>query len=387
MAWHPSLRRARLAALLGAWAAATLVAGARAEGETARLVFKRGDVTAAGAAVRTGAGALVQLALPDGAMLALGPASEAVLSAPGMAALALRSGSLRLDATPAASAWRIELGDRSILTNGYLELAACAQGCALPPGLYGRVSSGDAVLEYQGGRSLLHNRAFYWPVASARPEVLPRAPALLDAGADHADAIRARAEVAELLRAGLQAFGDGNDELARQRLDAVRARAPGDAIVDYYLGLIALRHDDPAAALAHLQSYARQDPEGANEREVGKTLTLLSSAQLQQEVATAVAREREVAAAPPEPGSIAVNAFVNRGDPAYRPMAKGIAAMVIADLSKVPGLAVLEREKVQLLVNEMKLGDAGLADPAGAVRSGRLMRAEKVIVGNFEVTP
>jgi hypothetical protein len=33
----------------------------------------------------------------------------------------------------------------------------------------------------------------------------------------------------------------------------------------------------------------------------------------------------------------------------------------------------------------MKLGDAGLANPDGAVRSGRLMRAEKVIVGNFEV--
>ena len=30
-------------------------------------------------------------------------------------------------------------------------------------------------------------------------------------------------------------------------------------------------------------------------------------------------------------------------------------------------------------------GDAGLASPEGAVRSGRLMRAEKIIVGNFEV--
>jgi hypothetical protein len=57
----------------------------------------------------------------------------------------------------------------------------------------------------------------------------------------------------------------------------------------------------------------------------------------------------------------------------------------IADLSKVPGLKVLEREKVQLLVNEAKLGDSGLADTASAVRSGRLMRAEKVVVGNFEV--
>jgi curli biogenesis system outer membrane secretion channel CsgG len=155
--------------------------------------------------------------------------------------------------------------------------------------------------------------------------------------------------------------------------------------VPYYLGLIALRQGDSAMALQQLQQYALEDPDGAAAREVPKTLTLLTSAQLQQEVQSAVAREREVAASPPEPGSIAVQAFVNRGDDNFRAMAKGLAAMIIADLSKVPGLKVLEREKVQLLVDEMKLGDAGLANPEGAVRSGRLMRAEKIIVGNFEV--
>jgi TolB-like protein len=98
-----------------------------------------------------------------------------------------------------------------------------------------------------------------------------------------------------------------------------------------------------------------------------------------------VEREREVVATPPEPGSIAVQAFVNQGDPNYRAMAKGLAAMIIADLSKVPGLKVLEREKVQLLVEEVKLGESGLADRNSAVRSGRLMRAEKVVIGNFEV--
>ena len=149
--------------------------------------------------------------------------------------------------------------------------------------------------------------------------------------------------------------------------------------------MIALRKEDNAAALTWLQQYAREDPEGASARDVPKTLTLLSSAQLQQEVASAVAREKEVVSSPPEPGSIAVQAFVNQGDASYRAMAKGLAAMIIADLSKVPGLKVLEREKVQLLVNEAKLGDSGLADTQSAVRSGRLMRAEKVVVGNFEV--
>jgi len=165
----------------------------------------------------------------------------------------------------------------------------------------------------------------------------------------------------------------------------VRRLAPGETLVPYYLGLIALKREDNAQALALLQQYTREDPEGAASREVPKTLTLLSSTQLQQEVASAVAREREVVASPPEPGSIAVQAFVNQGDASYRAMAKGLAAMIIADLSKVPGLKVLEREKVQLLVNEAKLGDSGLADKESAVRSGRLMRAEKVVVGNFEV--
>ena len=170
-----------------------------------------------------------------------------------------------------------------------------------------------------------------------------------------------------------------------ESVQQVRESLPAETLVPYYRGLIALRREDNAAALGHLQQYAREDPDGATARDVPKTLTLLSSNQLQQEVAAAVARERQSGAAAPEPNSIAVQAFVNHGDAQYRAMAKGLAAMVIADLSKVPGLSVLEREKVQLLMDEAKLGDSGLADRASAVRSGRLMRAEKVIVGNFEV--
>jgi hypothetical protein len=377
----------RLPSLALALAAVAVAPAAVAQPVAARVLEQRGDVRIDGGTVRTGADARVQLQLPGGVLAALGPSSEAELSAPDRARLTLKAGSLRLDATAASAGFRVDLGDRSVLTNGFLKLVPCGEGCAQPPGLYGRIVGGDAVLEYQGGRSVLRNRAFRWPSAAARPEVLARAPALLDDAADHADAQRERAEVTDQLKAGLEAFRDGQDALARQRLEAVRDRAPGDAIVDYYLGLLALRREDNAEALRLLQSYAQRDPEGATAREVGKTLTLLSSSQLQQEVAAAVARESEVVASPPEPNSIAVNAFVNRGDEAYRALAKGIAAMIIADLSKVPGLKVLEREKVQVLMNEMKLGDAGIADAATAVRSGRLMRAEKVIVGNFEVKP
>lgn len=367
--------------------------GAHAQRVEARIVQLQGDVRVNGAAaqagaippgatVTTGIDGRVQLRSTTGALVALPAGSEVRLGA-SPNTLALAAGGLRL--STANAAWRVDLPDRSIRTNGYLKLQACAAGCALRPGLYGRIVQGEAVLEYQGGRSVLRTRSFRWADANTRPEVLPAQPALLDDLSNQADATRVRIEVAATLKAGIEAFAANRDAEATQALERVRTLAPGETLVPYYLGLIALKRQDNATALTLLQQYTREDPEGAAARDVPKTMTLLSSAQLQQEVAAAVARETEVVSTPPEPGSIAVQAFVNKGNDAYRAMAKGLAAMVIADLSKVPGLKVLEREKVQLLVNEAKLGDSGLADTASAVRSGRLMRAEKVVVGNFEV--
>ncbi len=376
--------------------AAAPVALAQAPADAGRILQVQGDVrvdsapASAGMAVRggtisTGAQGRVQLRLADGTTLALPPSSELRLPAGAERQLTFVSGGLRLNPPPAGAVWRVALQDRSIRTNGFLTLQTCGAGCSLPPGLYGRIGQGEAVLEYQGGRSVLRSRSFRWVDAASRPEPLASEPALLDDSSSQAQAARVRVEVAQTLQRALEAFRDNQDAAALTALDQVAALAPGEALVSYYKGLIALRREDNAAALALLQQYSREDPDGAAEREVPKTLTLLSSTQLQQEVASAVAREKEVVGSPPEPGSIAVQAFVNKGNDAYRAMAKGLAAMIIADLSKVPGLTVLEREKVQLLVNEAKLGDSGLADTASAVRSGRLMRAEKVVVGNFEV--
>jgi hypothetical protein len=364
-----------------AWSQATLI---QAQG----AVTIDGRPVAAGAElaqgrVQTGPGASAQLRFVDGTLLLLGAQTDLALPAAGYKRIALGAGGLRL--ATVQPDWLVELRDRQLRITGFVKLQWCEEGCADTRGLYGSVTQGEAVLEYLGGRSVLRNRHFRWDANDRRPEVLARPPRLAVDEPPREPAQLARLEAASVLKSGIEAFGAGDDAAARAALQRVRAAAPGEPLVPYYLGLIALRQGDSALALQQLQQYALEDPDGAAAREVPKTLTLLTSAQLQQEVQAAVAREREVAASPPEPGTIAVQAFVNRGDDNFRAMAKGLAAMIIADLSKVPGIKVLEREKVQLLVDEMKLGDAGLANPEGAVRSGRLMRAEKIVVGNFEV--
>lgn len=404
----PALGALLLAAAVQAQPAAGFswtIVQARGEASVDGKPAVAGQPVAAGATLRTGAGGQLQLAGSDGSLLQLPPRSElawpqaATAGTPGERSLDLRSGGLLLS-TGQAGAWQVrgpaapgaaaQAPRPLIRTAGYLRLQDCRAGCSAAPGLYGRSALGEAVLEFSGGRSVMRNRSFRWADVVQRPEVLARTPALLEDLSNQAAAQAARAAAAEQIRQGLDAFRDARYDAAEALLLRAQASAPAEPVIAYYLGLIALRKDDQPRALALLQQYARDDPQGAAEREVPRTLTLLASSQLQQEVAAAVAREREVATLPPEPGSIAVQAFVarpgNAADrEAYAAMAKGLAAMIIADLSKVPGLKVLEREKVQLLLDEMKLGDSGLADPRSAARSGRLLRAEKVIVGNFEV--
>jgi curli biogenesis system outer membrane secretion channel CsgG len=156
-------------------------------------------------------------------------------------------------------------------------------------------------------------------------------------------------------------------------------------LVLYYLGLIALQQQRNDDALRDLQQYVKEDPEGAKERDIAKLLTVLTSSELQREVQRAVSQEKDLSAQPPEPGSIAIQTFANQSAPEAAVLAKGFAAMVISDLSKVPGLKVLEREKVQKISDELRLNASDLVAPDSAVRLGRLMRAERVVVGNIGV--
>lgn len=333
--------------------------------------------------LRSSAEGTAQLALEDGSVLTLLPGSEVSASAPPRRQLQLHSGGLSL-LTGRDTVSVLALG-YVLKANGFVRLRQCAQGCPDAPGLYGRALDGEVIVEYTGGRAVLRNKPFRASAAGSRPLMLAREPEWFADDLQLQAATRAKQALAEDLRQAMQAYQGGQFEPARQRLLAVLEQSPTEKIVPYYLGLIALEQKDNAAALQYLQQYSREDPDKARERGVGQLVTLLLTNQLQGEVALALQQENRLGTEKPEPNSIAVQAFSNRGDAAYTPLAKGIAAMVISDLSKVPGLKVLERQKVQKLVDEISLGESGLVSQENLVKAGRLMRAEKVVVGSFGV--
>ncbi len=187
------------------------------------------------------------------------------------------------------------------------------------------------------------------------------------------------------LRVALEAREQGDTKRARALLAQVQRAFPRNAQAAYFLGLIALDGGDNFEAIRQWQQYIQIDPEGATQKGIPERVTLLLNEEMREEIQTALKQEANLSTGAPEPGTVAVLPFANRGDEAQGVLSKGLTAMIVSDLSKVPGIRVLERAKLQKLADEIALSQSGLVDEKEAVRAGRLMRAEKLMIGDYKI--
>ncbi|WP_412061471.1 CsgG/HfaB family protein [Rubrivirga sp. IMCC45206] len=82
--------------------------------------------------------------------------------------------------------------------------------------------------------------------------------------------------------------------------------------------------------------------------------------------------------------NLAVLAFENHtGDPRYDPLGRGLASMMTSDLAAVPTLRLVERERLQALVDELGLQQTDAFDPETALQVGRFIGADHVVVGSI----
>ncbi|MBE0617732.1 MAG: hypothetical protein IH608_07385 [Proteobacteria bacterium] len=116
--------------------------------------------------------------------------------------------------------------------------------------------------------------------------------------------------------------------------------------------------------------------------------TAASGAQVVSEGDRAWARqvlqqEQSIEAEAPR-NTVGVLYFRNRtGDPAVDPMQKGLALMLITDLAAVRQLQVVERVRLQALLEELGLGKTGLVEEGSAPRVGRLLGTHWLVGGQL----
>jgi len=198
------------------------------------------------------------------------------------------------------------------------------------------------------------------------------------------------------LEADARKFADDPDVLTRigiryyeaqlyDRAEAVLTAALGlrpAFATAVYLGLAQEgleRFDEAETAYRAAQTFSLS--RGQRE-ELDRRLVALSRARLRLEARRAIAREAQLSSDPPRPNSVAVLPWDFVGaNRRLQPLGAGVPHLLMTDLGKISTLTLVERERVQVLLDELALSRSGKVDSAAAVRSGRLLRAEWVVAG------
>lgn len=174
---------------------------------------------------------------------------------------------------------------------------------------------------------------------------------------------------------------------ARDVFAAVLALVPNNFRAAVELGLANEGLGDSEAALEAYRRAAALKAPKRQHRDLEQRVMALTRTRLTAEARRAVEQERALANTPPLPNTIAVLPWAYLGaDPGLKPLETGLAYLIVTDLSKVSRFILLERERVQALVDELKLAGEGRVEPATAARSGHLLRAARVVQGAIRET-
>lgn len=78
-----------------------------------------------------------------------------------------------------------------------------------------------------------------------------------------------------------------------------------------------------------------------------------------------------------------VNSAIGAANAELAPLSKGIADLLIIELSQNTGIRLVERENINAIIEEQNLARDGRVDDATAARIGRLVGAKHIITGSF----
>ena len=170
---------------------------------------------------------------------------------------------------------------------------------------------------------------------------------------------------------------------AIEQFEKVLSADPESSLAALYLGQAYLENDNLEKALEAWRPFSK-DTESPAGKEIKRLLTLLEIANAKKMAADAVQGEKALATESLKPNSYAIFYFEDLSpNKDMRAVQKALASMVISDLSQIESINVVERVRLQALLDEMQLGQTGLIDLATAPKAGRLLGAEKLVVGSL----
>lgn len=188
-----------------------------------------------------------------------------------------------------------------------------------------------------------------------------------------------------VLRAlGVQYYKQQRYAEARATLIEAAGITPNDGVVALYLGLSAEAMNDTPAARTAYSAYLKVGKTQRVRKQLEGRLAAMQRKELQDNAKAAVQREAQLAAVPGPKNTIAVMPFSFSGaDTSLKPLERGFAELLTTDLSRVKALTVVERTRLQAILDEIKLQQTVRMDSSTTVRAGRLIQAGTLVQGSI----
>lgn len=184
---------------------------------------------------------------------------------------------------------------------------------------------------------------------------------------------------------GLAEYKLANYDAAAAQFQQVQEKNKRDGLSALYLGLIDEQRGDIASAKNRYQAYALYNEKTDIARQIEGRLLYLKNELLRQQAKKAVQFERSAAVDTVTGNAVGVLPFVMAsGTPdSLQPLATGLAAAVMYDLSQIEGLRLVERLQLKYIMQELDLQQQGRLDPNNSLRLGAIAQANHLVNGNL----
>jgi tetratricopeptide (TPR) repeat protein len=169
---------------------------------------------------------------------------------------------------------------------------------------------------------------------------------------------------------------------ARTALETAARIDPKDGTTALFLGLTAEAQNEPTTARRAYSSYLQHGRTSRVRAQLQARLAALARRELEADAIFAVQQEAAIGNVAGSPRTVAVFPLRFTGaDSSLKPLERGFADLLITDLSRSSQLTLVERSRLQALLDEIARQQSGATDAATNVRAGRILRAGRLVQG------
>ncbi|MBU8920732.1 MAG: tetratricopeptide repeat protein [Bacteroidales bacterium] len=185
---------------------------------------------------------------------------------------------------------------------------------------------------------------------------------------------------------GMAWFRTGALEKAEEAF-ATSNRISPNALSNLYLGLIFEDTGQLDRAIRVYSAAANLQGKGKTKEMIEGRLSVLIDQRLTNEAKLAVLEEDSLDVDSLPKNSIAVINFDGSNlSSDLQPIALGLAEFVAMDLAKVSSLKVLERMKINVILDELQLSESNYSNTSVGPRVGKLLGSSRIVLGSVNST-